>query len=106
MSKSNGKYWYPVKAMSNIFRAKYVAILRHSGFLSSIWKRTKLCQLQIKLTGIERTKMVSVEVEKFKPSCPCCKTRQMITLLTFGRRGPPREFYKVANEKTTSLISI
>ena len=30
------------------------------------------------------------------------KTGQMITLATFGRRGPPSEFKKVVNKKTSS----
>jgi hypothetical protein len=87
----------------HILPKRFVRI-RHFGFLSSTWKRTKLCQLQIKLTGFERNQMMSVEVEKFRLSCPCCKTGRMITIMTFGRRGPPSVFYKADDKNTPSLI--
>jgi len=33
--RSDGKYLFPVKALSKVFRAKYVSLLRQSSFFSS-----------------------------------------------------------------------
>ena len=136
MSKSDGKFLFPVKAMSRVYRAKYVALLRgqkktmtlsheefvrrfalhilpkrfvrirHYGFLSSTWKRIKLSELQCKLTGIHLQQLPIIAKGTYLKTCPCCRNGQMITLLTFGRRGPPAEFYKSAYEKPTSQVSI
>jgi hypothetical protein len=89
----------------HILPKRFVRI-RHYGFLSSTWKRTKLTDLLSKLAGIVLTSLPIVIKGSYHKCCPCCKTGQMITLLTFGRRGPPSEFYKVANEKATSLKTI
>ena len=89
----------------HILPKRFVRI-RHYGFLSSTWKRTKLTDLQSKLTGIAFTSWPIVIKGSYLKACPCCKTGQMITLLTFGRRGPPSEFSKVANEKASSLKTI
>jgi hypothetical protein len=89
----------------HILPKRFVRI-RHYGILSSTWKRSKLTDLQFKLTGIDLTQLPVVIKGSNHKVCPCCKTGQMITLLTFGRRGPPSEFYKSAYEKSTSLVSI
>ena len=89
----------------HILPKRFVRI-RHYGFLSSTWKRSKLTDLQSKLTGIVLTSLPVVLKGTYHKCCPCCKTGQMIILLTFGRRGPPSEFYKAANEKPTSHVSI
>jgi hypothetical protein len=89
----------------HILPKRFVRI-RHYGILSSTWKRSKLTDLQSKLTGIGLSSLPDVIKGSYHKACPCCKTGQMITLLTFGRRGPPSEFYKSAYEKATSLISI
>ncbi len=89
----------------HILPKRFVRI-RHYGFLSSTWKRSKLTDLQSKLTGISLTSLPVVLKGTNHKCCPCCKTGQMIILLTFGRRGPPSEFYKVAQEKSTSLKTI
>jgi hypothetical protein len=89
----------------HILPKRFVRI-RHYGFLSSTWKRSKLTDLQSKLTGKVLTSLPIVIKGSYHKCCPCCKSGQMIILITFGRRGPPSEFYKVANEKSTSLISI
>lgn len=64
--------------------------IRHYGFLSSSWKRQKLPRLQ------EQMKVVKPEKQAEKtltpPICPCCKTGRMLTILTFGKRGPPAEY--------------
>ena len=89
----------------HILPKRFVRI-RHYGFLSSTWKRSKLTDLQSKLTGISLTSLPVVLKGTYHKCCPCCKTGQMIILLTFGRRGPPSEFYKVAQEKSTSQKTI
>ncbi len=89
----------------HILPKRFVRI-RHYGFLSSTWKRSKLTQLQSQLKGIILTSLSFVIKGSYHKACPCCKTGQMITLLTFGRRGPPSEFYKSAYEKYSSLKSI
>lgn len=89
----------------HILPKRFVRI-RHYGFLSSTWKRTKLTDLLSKLIGIALTSLPIVIKGSYHKCCPCCKTGQMITLLTFGRRGPPSEFYKVEQEKSTSLKTI
>ncbi len=89
----------------HILPKRFVRI-RHYGILSSTWKRSKLTDLQSKLKGIVLTLLPVVLKGTYHKCCPCCKTGQMITLLTFGRRGPPSEFYKSAYEKSNSLISI
>lgn len=89
----------------HILPKRFVRI-RHFGFLSSTWKRSKLSELQCKLTGIGLSSLPDVIKGSYNKACPCCKNGQMITLLTFGRRGPPSEFYKSAHEKSNSLVSI
>ena len=87
----------------HILPKRFVRI-RHFGILSSTWKRNKLNSLQFKLTGLEKTQLQILSVKSQIKSCPCCKTGRMNTLLTFGRRGPPTDFYKAADEKTKSSI--
>ena len=89
----------------HILPKRFVRI-RHFGFLSSTWKRIKLSELQYKLSGHPLVNFPNVIKGSYLKACPCCKTGQMIVLLTFGRRGPPSEFYKSANEKSISLVSI
>ena len=89
----------------HILPKRFVRI-RHYGFLSSTWKRTKLTKLQSKLIGIALSSLPIVIKGSYHKCCPCCKTGKLITLLTFGRRGPPSEFYMSAYEKSSSLKSI
>lgn len=89
----------------HILPKRFVRI-RHFGILSSTWKRTKLKNLQSHLSGQAIMQMPVVLKQSRANACSCCKTGRMITLLTFGRRGPPAEFYKVANEKASSLKTI
>lgn len=89
----------------HILPKRFVRI-RHFGILSSTWKISKLTDLQSKLTGLALASWPVVIKGSYLKACPCCKTGQMLTLLTFGRRGPPSEFYKVANEKASSLKTI
>lgn len=66
--------------------------IRHYGILSSSWKKEKLPRLQAQLLN---KKYVALEKPKPKTKlnqCPSCKKRELITLLTFDSRGPPREY--------------
>jgi Putative transposase/Transposase zinc-binding domain len=89
----------------HILPKRFVRI-RHYGILSSSWKPNKLPNLQAILTSQPIRLLPTSAQQQYVQPCPCCKTGRMITIMTFGRRGPPSEFYKAANEKTTSLISI
>lgn len=89
----------------HILPKRFVRI-RHYGILSSTWKRSKLTDLQSKLTGKRLTLHPDVIKRTFHKCCPCCKTGQMVILLTFGRRGPPPGFYKSGCEKSASYKSI
>lgn len=69
----------------HILPRRFVRI-RHYGILSSSWKRGKLQALQ---------KCLQVKRPEVKPrtklrKCPCCKTGTLITIETFGKRGPPK----------------
>lgn len=88
----------------HILPKRFVRI-RHYGFLSSTWKHTKLVVLQAKITGITAVKMSEVKKVSHHNSCPCCKTGQMITLMTFGRRGPPSEYYKATPQNPNSYVA-
>lgn len=68
--------------------------IRHFGFLSSTWKRTKLPDLQAKLYKKSRSCLPALKKKSLYKSCPCCKIGQMITILTFDGRGPPDQFAK------------
>ena len=89
----------------HILPKRFVRI-RHFGILSSSWKPNKLRNLQAILTAQPIRLLPSSIKQPYAQPCPSCKTGRMITIMTFGRRGPPSEFYKATNEKTTSLISI
>ena len=89
----------------HILPKRYVRI-RHYGILSSTWKRSKLTNLKSKLKALTVLQLPVAAVKSYNKLCPCCKSGRIITLLTFGRRGTPIEFYKAANEKQTFLVSI
>jgi hypothetical protein len=75
----------------HILPKRFVKI-RHYGILSSTSKRQKLSNLQRKL-GVIVHRTEDEEKKKTLPRCPCCKSGNMITLLTFDRRGPPAEYF-------------
>ena len=62
--------------------------IRHYGFLSSTWKPHKLKALRADL-GLQP---VAVCVETHHRRCPCCQKGRLVTLYTFGKRGPPSWF--------------
>lgn len=66
--------------------------IRHFGILSSTWKRNKLAALQAQL----HIKRQAVEARIKLHCCPYCKTPTMVTLLTFGERGPPKQYLGIS----------
>jgi hypothetical protein len=89
----------------HILPKRFVRI-RHFGILSSSWKPNKLPNLQALLNSQPIRLLPVGEKKPYVQPCPCCKTGRMITIMTFGRRGPPSEFYKAAYQKSTSPTSI
>ena len=75
--------------------------LRHYGFLSSSWKKEKLAHLQLKLADKNLNYIVTYEkLEKsLHRCCPSCKKEGLITLITFGSRGPPHNYEKMIKRK-------
>lgn len=67
--------------------------IRHYGILSSGWKKEKLPILQLQLGG-EKYKAVLDTLPKQTQlnRCPSCKKGTLITLYTFGTRGPPQTY--------------
>jgi hypothetical protein len=86
--------------VQHILPKRFVRI-RHYGILSSTWKRSKLFILQASLAKEHKTQPFAKSKSTLLKRCPCCKTGQLIILLTFGRRGPPSDFQKAAYEKST-----
>ena len=79
--------------------------IRHYGILSSSWKSNKLPNLKAVLTA-QPIRLLPTGIKHPKAqSCPCCKTGRIITIMTFGRRGPPSEYNKAAYENPTSQKS-
>ena len=66
--------------------------IRHYGILSSGWKKEKLPALQKQLGAkvLEKNaeKTQSIKLKK----CPFCKIGDLITLIEFDSRGPPKEY--------------
>ena len=75
--------------------------LRHYGFLSSSWKKEKLADLQLKLADKDLSYVVIYEeAEKsLHRCCPSCKEKTLVTLMTFGIRGPPRNYKAIIKRK-------
>lgn len=71
----------------HILPLRYVRI-RHYGILSSTWKRAKFEKLRAQLKMPAR----KIEIATKLHACPCCKTGTLITLITFGKRGPPEQY--------------
>ena len=69
----------------HILPKRFVKI-RHYGFLSSSWKRTKLKIVQSKMKVVLTEK--SESVQKIR-KCSCCENGTLITIEVFSKRGPP-----------------
>ncbi|NIM35278.1 MAG: hypothetical protein GTN67_07765 [Hydrotalea flava] len=68
----------------HILPLRFVRI-RHYGIRSTTWKRAKFVALkkQLKLPTPKNDSTTKLHC------CPCCKTGILITIITFGKRGPP-----------------
>ena len=71
----------------HILPLRYVRI-RHYGILSSTWKRAKFEKLRMQL----KLPATKIEFKTKLHSCPCCKTGTLITIMIFGKRGPPAQY--------------
>jgi|TARA_B110000116_G_scaffold261753_1_gene266288 hypothetical protein len=79
--------------------------IRHYGFLSSSWKKEKLPHLQLKLLDRKteditiKIDLKSIEITTYLRRCPSCKNGTLITLLTFDKRGPPKNLQAIVDRK-------
>lgn len=71
----------------HILPLRFVRI-RHYGILSSTWKRAKFMELKKQL----KMPSENMEIKTKLHCCPCCKTGTMITIMNFGKRGPPEQY--------------
>lgn len=88
MTLSNAEFTR--RFVQHILPPRFVRI-RHYGILSSSWKRGKLQALQTQL----KVKRPEAKVKTLIRKCPCCKTGTLITIETFGKRGPPKKYLSV-----------
>ena len=71
--------------------------IRHYGILSGTWKCKHLKELQEKLQQkphLNDTEKTDSLIRK----CPYCKKGTMVTILTFGNRGPPDKYKKLLKQ--------
>ena len=75
--------------------------IRHYGFLSSSWKKDRLPMLQLQLADKDLTQIEHPinQKEALHRCCPSCKKGRLITLLTFGSRGPPKNYMQIIKRK-------
>lgn len=75
--------------------------IRHYGFLSSSWKKDKLPLLQLQLAAkdLEEIETFVAQEKSLHRICSSCKKGTLITLLTFGSRGPPKHYKKHIEHK-------
>ena len=68
--------------------------IRHYGILSSSSKQKaiKIIREQLPAKKTKPKKAESKAVIYNPLQCPCCKKETMVTILSFDRRGPPKEF--------------
>lgn len=69
--------------------------IRHFGILSSSWKREKLPNLQLQLGGANYLENLQKNTKEILLNrCPSCKKGTLVTVHSFGTRGPPDEWLK------------
>ena len=75
--------------------------IRHYGFLSSSWKKERLPLLQLQLVDKDLLTLKTVEVQEksLHRVCPSCKEGKLLTLFTFGSRGPPKDYRQLIKHK-------
>ena len=89
----------------HILPKRFVRI-RHFGYLSSTWKRGKLKSLQQVMCKDTNTRVPKNIPQVITRKCPCCKSGQMIILLTFDSRGPPLSYLKAVSQQNHCLVSL
>jgi hypothetical protein len=82
-------------------RGSFFYRLQHYGFLSSSWKKEKLGELQLKLADKNLDHVIVYEeAEKsVHRCCPSCKEETLVTLMTFGICGPPKNYKAIISRK-------
>lgn len=90
-----------IKRFQNHILPKGFTRIRHYGFLSSSWKKEKLPQLQLQLMDkdLEYIDVFEKAEKSLHRVCPICKQGQLITLLLFDSRGPPKNYQALAQTK-------
>ena len=68
--------------------------IRHYGILSSGWKKEKLPTLQKTLDTLP-IQPKEEQAPLHLGRCPSCKKGKLITVMTFGERGPPKDWKEV-----------
>ena len=79
-----------IRRFSQHILPKRLVRIRHYGILSSTWKRGKLKDLQEKLWQKPMPPKPHKSA-KVRP-CPCCKSGNLRTILSFDYRGPPESY--------------
>ncbi len=90
-----------IKRFQNHILPKGFTRIRHYGFLSSSWKKEKLPRLQLQLADkdIEIIEVLADDEKSLPRRCRHCKKGNLVTLLTFDSRGPPKDYKKIATRK-------
>ena len=90
-----------IRRFQNHILPKGFTRIRHYGFLSSHWKKEKLPQLQLQLLDREQDILERyIKTEKsLLNTCPSCRKGQLITLISFDGRGPPKNYKQIVNRK-------
>lgn len=90
-----------IKRFQNHILPKRFTRIRHYGFLSSSWKKEKLPGLQLLLQDkdLEYIETEVTEEKTLHRCCRHCKKGNLITLLLFDSRGPPKNYKKIAARK-------
>jgi hypothetical protein len=79
-----------IRRFSQHILPKRLVRIRHYGILSSTWKRGKLGVLQ-EVLWKKTAPPKPVKAERIRV-CPCCKTGNLRTILSFDYRGPPESY--------------
>ena len=66
--------------------------IRHYGFLSSAWKKSKLLELQETFEDFVLKIDEYEEPKTMLNTCRCCKKGKLIPIATFDKRGPPIKY--------------
>ena len=79
--------------------------IRHYGILSSSWKKEKLPHLQLLLCDKDNEtppELPNITATKHN-TCVYCGSSDMIVLLTYDNRGPPKDMNQRINRKIKKI---